>query len=129
MPEDLKDKKGRLQRLTADEEAAWASRDYERAATFKAERLKLEQEFTVERTAWRAETGLDEVVSEEDIAHVVASWTGIPPVSYTHLRAHETVLDLVCRLLLEKKKTHTESNNTYALNIAHRTQSSKHTHD
>ena len=25
------------------------------------------------------------------------------PVSYTHLRAHETVLDLVCRLLLEKK--------------------------
>ena len=24
--------------------------------------------------------------------------------SYTHLRAHETVLDLVCRLLLEKKK-------------------------
>ena len=28
----------------------------------------------------------------------------INPVSYTHLRAHETVLDLVCRLLLEKKK-------------------------
>src|SRR5664280_2981602 len=25
-------------------------------------------------------------------------------VSYTHLRAHETVLDLVCRLLLEKNK-------------------------
>ena len=29
---------------------------------------------------------------------------GVLPVSYTHLRAHETVLDLVCRLLLEKKK-------------------------
>ena len=27
------------------------------------------------------------------------------PVSYTHLRAHQTVLDIVCRLLLEKKKT------------------------
>ena len=26
-------------------------------------------------------------------------------VSYTHLRAHETVLDLVCRLLLAKKNT------------------------
>ena len=26
------------------------------------------------------------------------------PVSYTHLRAHETSQDLVCRLLLEKKK-------------------------
>ena len=28
----------------------------------------------------------------------------ITAVSYTHLRAHETVLDLVCRLLLEKKQ-------------------------
>ena len=26
------------------------------------------------------------------------------PVSYTHLRAHDTVLDIVCRLLLEQKK-------------------------
>ena len=30
--------------------------------------------------------------------------TDVDAVSYTHLRAHETVLDLVCRLLLEKKK-------------------------
>ena len=28
----------------------------------------------------------------------------IDPVSYTHLRAHETVLELVCSLLLEQKK-------------------------
>src|SRR5665811_2543244 len=36
-----------------------------------------------------------------DVAEVLE----LPPaVSYTHLRAHETVLDLVCRLLLEKKK-------------------------
>ena len=32
----------------------------------------------------------------------------VVPVSYTHLRAHETVLDLVCRLLLEKKKQRVE---------------------
>ena len=35
---------------------------------------------------------------------VVCAWNGLMTVSYTHLRAHETVLDLVCRLLLEKKK-------------------------
>ena len=40
-----------------------------------------------------------------------AALLGIEPVviaiavSYTHLRAHETVLDLVCRLLLEKTQT------------------------
>src|SRR5450756_2837819 len=31
---------------------------------------------------------------------------GDQAVSYTHLRAHETRHDLVCRLLLEKKKKH-----------------------
>ena len=34
----------------------------------------------------------------------VFNLNGAQAVSYTHLRAHETVLDLVCRLLLEKKK-------------------------
>src|SRR5450756_950330 len=34
------------------------------------------------------------------------------PVSYTHLRAHETRHDLVCRLLLEKKKQ-TKENQKY----------------
>ena len=38
------------------------------------------------------------VVPEED--YVI----DIDPVSYTHLRTHETVLELGCRLLLEKKK-------------------------
>ena len=36
------------------------------------------------------------------IALLAIGWA--QTVSYTHLRAHETVLDLVCRLLLEKKK-------------------------
>ena len=31
-------------------------------------------------------------------------WNGLSAVSYTHLRAHETVLDIVCRLLLAKTK-------------------------
>ena len=32
------------------------------------------------------------------------AYSGYAPVSYTHLRAHETGRNLVCRLLLEKKK-------------------------
>ena len=36
---------------------------------------------------------------------------GSLPVSYTHLRAHETPEHLVCRLLLEKKKTKTKQEN------------------
>ena len=37
------------------------------------------------------------------IAHATQAGISAGAVSYTHLRAHETVLDLVCRLLLEKK--------------------------
>eukprot|EP00658_Telonema_sp_P-2_P034769 TRINITY_DN25376_c0_g1_i2.p2 TRINITY_DN25376_c0_g1~~TRINITY_DN25376_c0_g1_i2.p2 ORF type:complete len:115 (-),score=30.38 TRINITY_DN25376_c0_g1_i2:18-362(-) len=35
---------------------------------------------------------------------------GMSPVSYTHLRAHETPEHLVCRLLLEKKKKKIQKN-------------------
>ena len=43
----------------------------------------------------------------------------IAAVSYTHLRAHETVLDLVCRLLLEKKKKTALSTSSTCLNHTH----------
>ena len=35
---------------------------------------------------------------------IMTAFGTIETVSYTHLRAHETVIDLVCRLLLEKQK-------------------------
>src|SRR5450756_2591673 len=35
------------------------------------------------------------------------------PVSYTHLRAHETRHDLVCRLLLEKKNKKNKENKVH----------------
>src|SRR5450759_5333986 len=38
----------------------------------------------------------------EDKGIMALSRPDITPVSYTHLRAHETRHDLVCRLLLEK---------------------------
>ena len=52
--------------------------------------------------------------------------SGLRAVSYTHLRAHETVLDLVCRLLLEKKKknNHICSHSVFII-ICQRRQSNK----
>ena len=45
---------------------------------------------------------ISERLEQAPIEMIVPNYT--TPVSYTHLRAHETVLELVCRLLLEKKK-------------------------
>ena len=41
-------------------------------------------------------------------------------VSYTHLRAHETVLDLVCRLLLEKKNKNTSHRTSHSSPLDHK---------
>ena len=51
---------------------------------------------------------LGEVPTVEMLAGCAVILLGTAPVSYTHLRAHETVLDLVCRLLLEKKQNATK---------------------
>jgi ATP-dependent Clp protease ATP-binding subunit ClpC len=78
MPDGLKDMKRELDRLAAEEEEASIVRDYERAALVKASRLKLEEDYEIERERWQQENTLDEVVDEHDIAGVVAQWTGIP---------------------------------------------------
>lgn len=78
MPPDLKNKKTELDRLKAEEELAGVERDYERAARMKAERLRLEEQFNEARDQWEEEHKLDEVVDVDDIAQVLAQWTGIP---------------------------------------------------
>jgi len=78
MPPELKKTKSGLDRLKAEEELAGVERDYERAARMKAERLRLEEQFNADRDKWEAEHKLDEVVDVDDIAQVLAQWTGIP---------------------------------------------------
>ncbi len=78
LPAELKEKKLALDKITAEEEEAHTVRDYERAAHKRAERLRLEGEFNALRESWQAEQKLDEVVDANDIAEVVAAWTGIP---------------------------------------------------
>ena len=87
MPPELKEMKARLSKLITEEEAAWASRDYERAAQCKTDRMASEAEFTARRDAWRLEAGIDETVDAEDIADVVHRWTGIPVSSLMQTEA------------------------------------------
>ena len=78
LPPDLKDMKTEINRLMAEEEQAGIEREYERAAEKKSLRLRLEQDFREKRDEWEVEHQLDEIVEENDIAEVVAMWTGIP---------------------------------------------------
>ncbi len=78
LPPELKLTKSEIDRLAAEEEQAGLERDYERAAQKKAERLRIETEFNERRDAWESEDELEEIVDVNDIAEVVAQWTGIP---------------------------------------------------
>jgi len=78
LPPELKELKTEIDRMEAEEELAGSERDYERAADKKSERLRLEDRFHEMRDQWEVEHQLDEVVDAEDIAEVVAMWTGIP---------------------------------------------------
>jgi ATP-dependent Clp protease ATP-binding subunit ClpC len=78
MPPELKDMKTEIDKLQADEDASSNSRDYQRAAEIKVERLRKGDEFKAKRDQWESEHKLDEVVDVNDIAEVVHQWTGIP---------------------------------------------------
>ena len=84
----------------------------DRAERFHFVDVREDDEYTQEHAAGAIHLGKG--VIERDIETVLPN----KPVSYTHLRAHETVLDLVCRLLLvKKKKTKTKKHNiTYEHN-------------
>jgi ATP-dependent Clp protease ATP-binding subunit ClpC len=97
MPPDLKSMKTDIDKLHAEEEQAGLERDYERAAQKKAERLRLEQEYSVSRDKWESEHQLDEVVDVDDIASVVNQWTGIPLTQMMETEA-EKLLQMEARL-------------------------------
>jgi len=78
MPAPLKAAKKRLTELKTQEEQSWAANDYARSAELKSERLKIAGQYEADRTSWRQSSGLDESIDAEDIAQVVARWTGIP---------------------------------------------------
>ncbi len=78
MPPELRALEAEIEQLKSDEEDAWQARDYERAATVKADVLQIEAKLEASRKAWLAENTLDELVSDEDIAEVVSNITGVP---------------------------------------------------
>src|SRR5450756_2799526 len=72
--------------------------DERQFVTWSGQRWLAREEFAEHhRLAWRHDLGISGIGIEPSFA------IGQRAVSYTHLRAHETRHDLVCRLLLEKK--------------------------
>ena len=77
-PPEVRSLESRIKQLANEEEAASQKQEYEHAAQLKAERLRLEGEYEQAKSNWLKQQKIAEEVGEEDIARLVASWTGIP---------------------------------------------------
>ncbi|HZW82139.1 MAG TPA: ATP-dependent Clp protease ATP-binding subunit [Candidatus Deferrimicrobium sp.] len=78
-PPNLKELEGRMEILRKEKEAAVLGQEFEKAAIFRDQEHKIKQKLEELKEAWQNARGLEEsVVSEEDIAQIVSSWTGVP---------------------------------------------------
>jgi ATP-dependent Clp protease ATP-binding subunit ClpC len=75
---ELKAKQAELDKMRQMEEDAAMNADYQGAAQYKMQRLRVQDEFEKAREVWMKSNQLDEVVDTADVASVVAQWTGIP---------------------------------------------------
>ena len=79
MPPELKELEQRVEELRKEKEAAVTAQEFEKAAQLRDQEQKMRAELQASLEGWRQQKGGDElVVEEQDIAHIVSSWTGIP---------------------------------------------------
>ena len=77
-PDALKEKEEKLASLLKEKEAAVASQDFEKAAQYRDDAKKLQSKIALMKKDWKGADHDDLKVTEEDVAEVVAKWTGVP---------------------------------------------------
>ena len=78
-PEDLQEMEKRIKEVEIDKAAAVNEQDFERAAELRDKQKALTDELEQKKNEWAAKNERsNSVVKAEDIAEIVAMWTGIP---------------------------------------------------
>ena len=78
-PSELREAKHELQEVTKELEALPTTSQYDRAIELQAQERYLSDKIRDLDKTWRdGQEGAEQVVTEDEIAHIVFSWTGIP---------------------------------------------------
>ena len=78
-PPDMRELEARLEEVRKEKEAAVQGQEFEKAARLRDKEQKLKEELDRIKNEWtQKKVTSKSVVTEEDIAHVVSQWTGIP---------------------------------------------------
>ncbi|MEA2684761.1 MAG: ATP-dependent Clp protease ATP-binding subunit ClpC [Chloroflexota bacterium] len=79
LPDNLREMQKEIRDLQIQKEEAIAAQDYETAAGFRDKEKKLKEKYVIAETSWRDQLGeTTPEVTEENIAEIVSSWTGVP---------------------------------------------------
>ncbi len=78
MPKELKQSQRTIADLQDKEEAAIGRTDYDSAAEIRAERVSLQHGYVTARDQWLSDRELSLIVNEDNIASLIAKWTGVP---------------------------------------------------
>ncbi|WP_371376689.1 ATP-dependent Clp protease ATP-binding subunit [Sporomusa aerivorans] len=78
IPPDVKEIEQRLEQARTEKEAAIAAQEFERAASLRDMEQQIRAELDARQKAWKHRGNERIVVTGEDIAHVVSTWTRIP---------------------------------------------------
>ncbi len=78
-PESFKEYEEKLTELNKSKESAVEKEDFQSAAKFREEYLKIEDEYTKSKEDWKIKQETqDNILTSEDIASIVSNWTSIP---------------------------------------------------
>ena len=77
-PEKLQEIRARLEKLGVEKEAAISAQDYERAAHIRDDEQKVKEELEEAKRRFEKRGKSRITVTADDIADVVAQWTGVP---------------------------------------------------
>ena len=77
-PEKLQEIRSRLEKLGVEKEAAISAQDYERAAKIRDDEQKVKEELEAAKRRFEKRGKSRITVTADDIADVVAQWTGVP---------------------------------------------------
>lgn len=81
IPPNLKQLEVQLENIRKEKDAAVQSQEFEKAASLRDTEQKMRDELDATKNEWKEKQGrTDSEVTPDDIAQVVASWTGIPVV-------------------------------------------------
>ncbi|OEF96386.1 ATP-dependent Clp protease ATP-binding subunit ClpC [Vulcanibacillus modesticaldus] len=79
VPPNIKELEAKMEEVKKEKDAAVQSQEFEKAASLRDKEQKIKEELEEIKNKWKEKQGrTDTEVSIEDIALVVANWTGIP---------------------------------------------------